>query len=437
MKKFFITLTMMLLGLFAGVSTLWAADPNPETDYYWAKLTARPSTGTGGSGKVYVSNTSTIPADGDYQNESSAYSSKDSYVQIDGNVVDFYTYAKADDGSYFVGWSDFNGGTEKAQRVDYNCGYEPSAKRGKSNALEYAIYATFEPIRIGAYTIEGQNTTTSEGEVSLKITVNLEGDEIYKDDFSGGTSASPFVITVTDGTEGVWKKKPTGSFAFGAGNTTAILTVKCVPGTSENKIFTATATLTTKAGVSVDIPLTVRKVEATPGNAVLYDGKTQMKSGTVAEMLAENTSAYANPIIKLSGDYSDAVSINKNITFDLNGYKLSNTLTISGGNVTIAYSAFGGSANALNVTGGKAILNGGTFGTLTIGANATVEQNGATITDAATNNGTLTTTNGEFQAGLTSTKTLIVNGGTFNGATAIQVTGGTAQIKRGTISGST
>ena len=437
MKKFFITLTMMLLGLFAGVSTMWAADPNPETDYYWAKLTARPSTGTGGSGKVYVSNTSTTPADGDYQNESSAYSSKDSYVQIDGNVVNFSTYAKADDGSYFVGWSDFNGGTEKAQRVDYNCGYEPSAKRGISNALEYAIYATFEPIRIGAYTIEGQNTTTSEGEVSLKITVNLEGDEINKSDFSGGTSASPFVITATDGTSNVWKKKaPMGSFVFGASNTTAILTVICsVPNTSENKIFTATATLTTKAGVSVDIPLNVRKVVAAPGNAVLYDGKTQMKSGTVAEMLAENTSAYANPIIKLSGDYSDAVAINKNITFDLNGYKLSNTLTVSGGNVTIAYSAFGGSANALNVTGGKAILNGGTFGTLTIGANATVEQNGATITDAATNNGTLTTTNGEFQAGLTSTKTLIVNGGTFNGATAIQVTGGTASIKRGTISG--
>lgn len=434
MKKFFITLTMMLLGLFAGVSTVWAADPNPETDYYWAKLTARPSTGTGGSGKVYVSNTSTIPADGDYQNESSAYSSKDSYVQIAGNVVNFSMYAKADDGSYFAGWSDFNGGTEKAQTKRYDCGYEPSAKRGKSNALEYAIYATFEPIRIGAYSIEGNNTIMSEGEVSLKITVNLEGDEIDKDDFSGGTSKSPFVITATDGTSNVWKKKSINSFVFDASNTTAILTVRCVP-TSENKIFTATATLTTKAGVSVDIPLTVRKVEATSGNAVLYDGKTQMATGTVAEMLAENTSAYANPIIKLSGDYSDAVSINKNITFDLNGYKLSNTLTISGGNVTIAYSAFGGSANALNVTGGKAILNGGTFGTLTIGANATVEQNGATITDAATNNGTLTTTNGEFQAGLTSTKTLIVNGGTFNGATAIQVTGGTASIKRGTISG--
>ena len=438
MKKFFITLTMMLLGLFASVSTLWAADPNPETDYYWAKLTARPSTGTGGSGKVYVSNTSTTP---DYQNESSAYSSKDSYVQIDGNVVNFSTYAKADDGSYFVGWSDFNGGTEKAQTKRYDCGYEPSAKRGISNALEYAIYATFEPIRIGAYSIEGNNTITSEGEVSLKITVNLEGDEIDKNDFSGGTSASPFVITVTDGTEGVWKKKPTGSFAFGAGNTTAILTVKCVPGTSENKIFTATAKLTTKAGVSVDIPLTVRKVEATPGNAVLYDGKTQMKSGTVAEMLAVNTSAYANPIIKLSGDYSDAVAINKNITLDLNGYKLSNTLTVSGGDVTLAYSPFGGTISSnVSVTGGKLILTGGTItGNVNVRAGATLEQNGAAITDDVTNAGTLTTTDGSITGQLTSSGALTLNGGTFtnNSGAAIAITGGTAQMKRGTISGST
>lgn len=436
MKKFFITLTMMLLGLFAGVSTVWAVDPNPETDY-WAKLTARPSTGTGGSGKVYVSNTSTTP---DYQNESSAYSSKDSYVQIDGNVVNFSTYAKADDGSYFVGWSDFNGGTEKAQTKRYDCGYEPSAKRGISNALEYAIYATFEPIRIGAYSIEGNNTITSESEVSLKITVNLEGDEIDKNDFSGGTLKSPFVITVTDGTEGVWKKKPTGSFAFGAGNTTAILTVKCVPGTSENKIFTATAKLTTKAGVSVDIPLTVRKVEATPGNAVLYDGKTQMKSGTVAEMLAENTSAYTNPILKLSGDYSDAVAINKNITFDLNGYTLSNTLTVSGGNVTIAYSPFGGTISSnVSVTGGKLILTGGTItGNVNVSAGATLEQNGAAITGDVTNAGTLTTKDGSIIGQLASSGALTLNGGTFtnNSSEAIVITGGTAQIKRGTISGS-
>lgn len=435
MKKFFITLTMMLLGLFAGVSTLWAVDPNPETDYYWAKLMARPSTGTGGSGKVYVSNTSTTPEDGDYQNESSAYSSKDSYVQIDGNVVNFFTYAKADDGSYFVGWSDFNGGTEKAQREDYNCGYEPSAKRGISNALEYAIYATFEPIRIPEYSVSGiTELGPSDTKTTLTLTFNFGGQDANTDDFEkdeDGSKTYYFLSNQKGG--GTWKKTLTGSFKF---DNTGTLTAKVqLTDVSENGEYGITLTIRTKAGVSVDIPLTVRKVEATPGNAVLYDGKKQMATGTVAEMLAVNTGAYANPIIKLSGDYSDAVAINKNITFDLNGYKLSNTLTVSGGNVTIAYSPFGGSATSLNVTGGKAILNGGTFGTLTIGANATVEQNGATITDAATNNGTLTTTNGEFQAGLTSTKMLIVNGGTFNGATAIQVTGGTAQIKRGTISG--
>ena len=103
--------------------------------------------------------------------------------------------------------------------------------------------------------------------------------------------------------------------------------------------------------------------------------------------------------------------------------------------MTIGYSAFGGSADALSVAGGKAILNGGSFGSLSIADGATVDQNGATFTGAATNNGTLTKTDGVFQSGLTSTQTLTANGGTFNGTIAINVTGGTATIKRGTIAG--
>lgn len=427
MKKFFITLTMMLFGLFAGVSTLWAADPNPETDYYWAKLTARPSTGTGGSGKVYVSNTSTIPADGDYQAVSStAEASVQSYVQVAGNDnATMYAYAKPDAGSYFSGWSDANGGTEKGTTFPLLEDCKLSSKKGRANASEYTVYATFEPIRIVSYQITGNGTTVSG---SCSFTVYFQPDAtISLDDFE-----EPKVTYEPD--KGEWKAPTDGKRKWAVDDGKLKVLVN-LTGANEEGSYLTTLTVETKAGINIKVPLYARTVVAAPGNAVLYDGKTQMKSGTVAEMLAENTSAYANPIIKLSGDYSDAVAINKNITFDLNGYKLSNTLTVSGGNVTIAYSAFGGSANALNVTGGKAILNGGTFGTLTIGANATVEQNGATITDAATNNGTLTTTNGEFQAGLTSTKTLIVNGGTFNGAAAIQVTGGTASIKRGTISG--
>ena len=438
MKKFFITFTMMLLGLFAGVSTMWATDPNPETDYYWAKLTARPSTGTGGSGKVYVSNTSTTPAEEAYQNESSAYSSKDSYVQIAGNVVGFSTYAKADDGSYFVGWSDFNGGTEKAQAQSYECGYEPSAKRGISNALEYAIYATFEPIRIPEYSVSGTTELgPSDNKTTLTLTFNFGDQDAGKDDFEKDGSTYYFLSNQKGG--GTWKKTSTNSFTF---DDTGTLTAKVqLTDVLENGEYGITLTIRTKAGVSVDIPLTVRKVVAAPGNAVLFDGNTQMATGTVAEMLAVNTSAYTNPILKLSGDYSDAVAINKDITFDLNGYTLSNTLTVSGGDVTLAYSPFGGAISSnVSVTGGKLILTGGTItGNINVSAGATLEQNGAAITGDVTNAGTLTTTDGSIAGQLASSGALTLNGGTFtnNSGAAIAITGGTAQIKRGTISGST
>ena len=77
------------------------------------------------------------------------------------------------------------------------------------------------------------------------------------------------------------------------------------------------------------------------------------------------------------------------------------------------------------------------MGTLTIGPSGEVEQNGATITGSAINNGILTVNEGIFQTGLTSSKTLTVNNGVFNGTTAITISGGTAVINRGTIEGTT
>lgn len=431
MKKFFITLTMMLLGLFAGVSTMWAADPNPETDYYWAKLTARPSTGTGGSGKVYVSNTSTTP---DYQNESSAYSSKDSYVQIDGNVVDFYTYAEADDGSYFVGWSDFNGGTEKAQRVDYYCGYEPSAKIGISNALEYAIYATFEPIRIVSYSITGDGTTYNKN-CSFTVSFQLDGADVQLDDFQEPD------VTCKEGTTGTWVALISGRPQWGVRGNELKVPVKFTAGNDDSGEFAAILTVTTKAGISIDVPLYARTITAAPGTAALYDGKTQKASGTVAEMLAVNTSAYEKPVLKLLGDCSEAITIAKNLTLDLNGFALNNNLTVSGGDVTLAYSPFGGTISSnVSVTGGKLILTGGTItGNVNVSAGAILEQNGAAITGDVTNAGTLATTDGSITGQLASSGALTLNGGTFtnNSSEAIVITGGTAQMKRGTISGFT
>ncbi len=185
---------------------------------------------------------------------------------------------------------------------------------------------------------------------------------------------------------------------------------------------------------TLNIPLTVDALDPNRPAVILYNGKDSITSGAWENMYAI-VGSYANPVLKLNQDCSDlTLEDNKTFTLDLNG-NTAGDITISSGEVTIAYSNYGGTAGALNVTGGKVILNGGTFASLT--NSAIVEQNGATITGATTNSGTLTTTEGAFQGGLTSNGTLTLNGGSFNGTTAITISGGTANINRGTITGTT
>ncbi len=194
------------------------------------------------------------------------------------------------------------------------------------------------------------------------------------------------------------------------------------------------------AGVSpssLNVNLSVDALNPARPEAFLLEGKDDEdpESGTLAEILAMDISAYANPILKLNKPVStDLTFSGKNFTLDLNGNTVQ-AITVSSGNVAVSYSDFGGSAASLSVNGGKAVLNGGTFGTLTIGASGEVEQNGATINGLATNNGTLTANEGVFNGGLVSSKTLVVNNGSFKGETAITVSGGSAAINRGAIEG--
>ena len=190
---------------------------------------------------------------------------------------------------------------------------------------------------------------------------------------------------------------------------------------------------------TLNVILSVNALDPERPAAFLLEGKDDEdpESGTLAAILGTDISGYSDPIIKLNKPVDDDLTFaGKNFTLDLNG-NVAKAITVSSGNVTFAYSKFGGEATSLKVNGGKAILNGGTFGMLTIGANGEVEQNGATITGAATNAGSLTTTEGAFNDGLTSSKTLVLNGGTFKGETAVTVSGGTAAINRGTIDGVT
>ena len=205
------------------------------------------------------------------------------------------------------------------------------------------------------------------------------------------------------------------------------------------KNTTMTISMAGASPSTLNVNLSVDALNPNRAAAFLLEGKDDASpvSGTLDEILATDISGYSDPILKLNKPVAtDLTFAGKNFTLDLNG-NTTQAITVSSGNVTIAYSQYVGSATSLTVNGGKAILNGGTFGSLTIGASGTVEQNGATITGAATNNGSLTTTEGTINGGLTSSKTLIVNGGTFKGATAVTVSGGTAAINRGTIEGTT
>ena len=461
MKKRFLMLTMVLLGLFAGVGSIQATnfsgmtDDEAETMAFWARLTATHATTTNGSGKVFVideDHYGSDPEAGDYTETHYADGWSDVYVQtslIDGDVH-FRTYAKADAGSYFIGWSFTDGNTdlgdyEKASNFPVQM--TPSSTKGHTNIREQIIYAAFEKVKLTSYEFySGSNTTTKEDDdwtCTQTIRFRAETPGVWA--LSSVDDVRHFkrpVITKKEGTAGTWSiadaewiSMGTGQNFFASGEYAelAVPVTFTAPDGNPGE-YAAELVLETYAGVKMKVYLYARTTGAS-GEAIRYNSsKVQQEAGNLTTLLSN---AVAGDIIKLNGNYSSAVDINKDITFDLNGYALGNTLTVSGGNVTLAYSPYGGSATSLSVTGGKAILNGGTFGSMTIGESGTVEQNGAIITGAATNNGSLTTTNGTFQGGLESNKTLVVNGGTFTGATAINVTAGTAQIKKGTITGTT
>ena len=455
MKKLFIKFSMMLFVLGMSTNVAWA-DEDPMQDYYWARLIAQPSTGTGGAGKVCVT------SDGKpFNYESPAWKSDTSraegysqiYIEISaGNMftVDLTAHALPDEGSYFTGWSFSNGGTDLGigtyewEKYELRQFFLPSKKYGYSNLREYEIYATFMPLLIESYTISGSNTTESRT-CTQTVTFRVAGTlanvkdfnvpEIIKQTGSGTWTVVPNTTEAWEYENGAGTKNYTYSTTY---DDYAEIRVPVTFTADDDNAgeFSATLQLRSKAGKTMNVVLSARTTVA-GAQAIRYNkSKEQQEAGDLTDLLSH---AATDDIIKLNGDYSDAVSINKSITFDLNGYTLSNTLTVSGGNVTLAYSPFGGTISSnVSVTGGKLTLTGGTIGgLLTISSGATVEQNGATISGSVNNDGSLITTDGKIQGTLTSSKTLVVNGGSFvnESGVAIVVTGGTAQIKKGTISG--
>lgn len=451
----FKSLCLLFLVLSLGIDSVWAnhmtdmSDDEAITKGFWARLIAKPAATTGGTGLVFVSEDyhSVTPTDEDYKTTHFADGYSDVYVQtslIDCKVA-FHTYAKADPGSYFKGWSFADGATDLGDYDDassFSMEVLPSNKRGKVNVKEYTVYAAFEAIKIVSYTISG-NSTTDNGTCTQTVTFRAECPGAWA--LSSGDDVRHFklpAITPKTGTAGNWTTSITAwntqNIEFKGDCALIKVPVTFTAPNLDPSEYGAELVLETYAGVKMKVYLSARTVGESTKDLSLYDGKEYKDAINVADLGTFDFSGYSNPIVKLNKDYNNSLTIDKKITFDLNGYKLNNTLTLSGNDVVLAYSPFGGSVNSVIVSG-KAILNGGSVGMLTISSGANVEQHGATITGAVNNNGTMTTTDGSISGHLTSSGTLIINGGTFTNASgvAIDVTGGTAQIKKGTITGAT
>ena len=520
MKNFFITLMMVLLVLFVGVSTMWA----DETTIYLASLKAQTDPASTGSGQVKLTwlDITGKPMEIDlakqlnyYAFGDAAFLSKDyvfdglgetaqlaggTLIAIDGmeqavpiggtgsqiymtSFVYFHAEAEAADGSYLADWTfvgddaayitrmvDTMGhvayttewSEEQQAWVDvidsansvlplrspcfkvlpdklHSAAYPSAAVATMAqNVAQYpnTIYAIFKKYLLGNPVATSANVeATMDATADLSVTVEIEGsaDSLDLADFA----AFSFTNNENDEWAYDFEAALAAKEVISAQKTKIVIPVTYTykGGGYGTKNTTMTISMAGDNPSSLNVNLSVIALDPSRPEAYWFDGKTEQTSGNLSDMLAVDISGYSNPILKLNKPVATNLTFSgKDFTLDLNG-NTTQAITVSSGNVTIAYSSFGGTATSLTVNGGKAILNGGTFGSLTIGASGTVEQNGATITGTATNNGILTTTDGIFQSGLTSAKTLTLNGGTFNGETAVIISGGTAAINRGIIEG--
>ena len=378
-------------------------------------------------------NTLTGETEDDYQTEWGASANLNGYamihmVDMDLDLMSAYAYfeakVKENYGWYFTGWSYTEGESDLGGAVDTDTPEDkgklfkifPSDLQGWSNKSKVYAYATFKPVMVANYKVNGLiNKSVSS---TTTVVFDVVGERVSAADFTVSCPEDNFSAEITSCVD----NKVTVTVTYS--------------GTVDGE-FRGNVTLASMSGCSQLTAAVYARVGATSAEeASLYNNKVLVENLVESDDL--NTligKATATQIVALNNNYS-TLNVNRDVTIFTNGYRVS-TLNVTNGTVTMAYDKYEGGADAVSVTGGKLILNGGIYGTLTIGTNGEVEQNGANFTGAATNNGTLTTNEGVFNAGLTSSKTLTVNNGTFKGTTALTISGGTANINRGTIEGTT
>ena len=327
------------------------------------------------------------------------------------------------------------------------------------------IYAVFKKYLLSNPQVTNGQLEASEGEMAtLYLSVDVEGDVTqYKENFgdfvfptypaSVYQSMSVAVQPFAEDEYGYWTwdlddTKSPNPVTLSATKSRAYVKVTY---TAKSGITVGThranITISVAGGAgssSLTIPLSVNALDPSRPEATLFNGKDSIESGSF-ETLLSKIGSYATPVIKLKRPRSGMTLNNKTFTLDLNGNSIGD-LTVNGGDVTVAYSKFGGSMSSLNIVAGKLTLNGGTIDASGIGGSqpadavvavnvasgATLIQNGATIRANATMcyavginaDGNVTVTDGSIDAhaGMTgafavqvgTTGKLTTTGGAFN-----------------------
>ena len=499
MRKLFLKLSMLLFVLAMSVNAAWGQVIQIDMatqKIYVTSLKAQSSPASTGSGQVRLTwvdikgnplmnslaeelgNVSypSVPAEG-YANEAQMIGA--TMFAMDGVESDaiemgykgsqiyptsmtyFQADAQAADGSYFEKWAFISPAiTSLGDSIMYKEGVTPTSEcfkvlpdtnyngtYGSQKLIDAVMYVSQHPNDLYAvfkkYLLSNPQATSGSLEAlvgrkaTLTISVEVEGDLAS---FDAEDMALP---TFADGTntQNQW------SYDLDSMSTTVLAANKLritLPVTFtawediEAGSYSTTLTIKMAGGEgasTLNIPLTVDALDPNRPEAFLLDGKNDPNpvSGTLADILAMDIS---NRILRLNRPCGELEFSGKNFTLDFNGNNVGH-ITVASGNVTIAYNSLWGTAQSLTVEGGNVTLNGGMFETLTIENGATVTQNGAKVSGLVNNKGVLTTIDGEFNGGLTTSNEFTANGGIFKGTTAITVTGGTTVLNRGTIEGTT
>lgn len=270
------------------------------------------------------------------------------------------------------------------------------------------VTANFKPVLLTGYSggkseiVEGNASTT----IEVVVNIDAKKDNITTNDFNIPTLANTADFSLIGMAGDMVDGKPV-----------ARLTIKYQPTSfTVGNFYKTNLTVSTKGGSTIVIPLEVRAVAADRTEATLYnadgsvakDGALEGAEGVLAAITG------TDQVLQLNQDYAGELTFaGKTFTFDLNGYN-AQALTINSGDVTLAYSRFGGSLTSINVAGGKLTLNGGTIEAsgeanvtaVTVAAGATLIQNGATIKATSASvyaiginvDGMVTMTNGSIKA---------------------------------------